>query len=112
MSKVFYDKLIAFEKIEKEIGKIAESKEEKDELIRIVDEYIHHRMIGCILEKLPKDHHEEFLTQFTEAPHHEGLWNYLRKKVSEDVEGFMQEEVYKIGRELLEVIRGKPKKSS
>lgn len=107
MSKIFYDRIMTLEKVEKELSKIATSKEEKQELEMIVDEYIHHRMMGCILDKLPHDHHEHFLTQFSEAPHHEGLWKFLSERVPEDIENFLREEAVKIGEELLEVIKGK-----
>lgn len=107
MSKVFYDRFVALEHIEKEVNKIAHTKEEREELWQIIDEYIHQRMIGKILHKLPKDHHEEFLNKFIDEPHSDEHFGYLTEKVKEDVEAFMKEEVYSIGVDLLSVIRGK-----
>jgi hypothetical protein len=112
MAKVFYDKLVALEHIEKEINKLAETKEEKEELWKIVDEYVHHRMLGCILGKLPHAHHEEFLAKFVEKPHSEGIFDFLRERITDDVETFLREEVYLIGSELMEVIKGKKVKTS
>lgn len=107
MSKIFYDKHVSLEKVQKEIDKLTDSKEEREELYRIVDEYVHHRMLGCILGKLPKEHHEDFLEKFTQAPHHDGLWDYLRERIEGDVESFIKEEVYLIGTALLETIKAK-----
>lgn len=109
MSKVFYDKHVNLEHIEKEIDKLTDDKEERQELHRIVDEYVHHKMLGCILGKLPKDHHEDFLHKFTEAPHDDRLWDYLKERIEGDVEQFVRDEVYLIGNVLLETIRGKHK---
>lgn len=105
MSKVFYDKLVALEHIEKEVNKIAQDKEEKEELWHIIDEYVHHRVMGCILGKLPHQHHEEFLTKFVDAPHHDQHWDYLKEKISQDFEDFVRAEIELIGTELLGVIR-------
>jgi hypothetical protein len=110
MSRVFYDRLVAFDHIDRELNKIVETKEEREELWKIIDEYIHHRVVGCILAKLPKEHHEEFLTRFTDAPHHESHFKYLTEKIPTDVERFLRDEIVIIGNELLEVIKGKPTK--
>ena len=107
MSHIFYDKHLNLEHIQKEIDKLTDSKEEREELYHIVDEYVHHKMLGCILGKLHRDHHEEFLTKFTENPHADELWDYLREKVEGDVDEFLREEVYTIGTTLLETIKGK-----
>ncbi len=110
MSKVFYDKLVALEHIEKEVNKIAETREEREELYRIIDEYIHHRIMGCILGKLPNEHHEEFLNKFVDAPHHDDHWIYLKDKIQDDVEGFLKSELSLVASELMEVIKGPSKK--
>jgi hypothetical protein len=107
MAHIFYDRVVALDHIEKELGKLTTNKEEKEELVRIIDEYIHHRMLGCILGKLPHEHHEPFLTQFTESPHHEGLWDFLKTRIGHDIEEFLKLEASLIGQELIGVIKGK-----
>lgn len=111
MSKVFYEKLLALEHIEKEINKLVDTPEEKEELWKIIDEYVHHRTLGCILEKLPNKHHEEFLNKFVDEPHNEGLLAYLTERISHDVESFLRTELNMIGQELLKVIKGKNTKT-
>ena len=64
MSKLYYDRLIVFEEVEAEIKKVAKTSEEKEELWREVDEIIHHKLMGCVLEKLPCEHHHDFLEKF------------------------------------------------
>lgn len=102
MSKLFFDHLLEFKKIDKEIKKVAKSVEERDELWGLVDEIIHHKVMGCILDKLPRPNHEEFLDMFHASPHDEELiFGYLRTKVGADIEENLKMEIDKISEELL-----------
>jgi hypothetical protein len=94
MSKIFWDRIIVFEEVEAEIKKVAKTPEEKEELWREIDEIIHHKLMGCVLEKLPKEHH------------HEGLFTFLNEKVGEDIEDFLELEMEKLKTELLQLIKG------
>jgi len=102
MSKLFFDHLLEFKKIDKEIKKVAKTSGEREELWGFVDEIIHHKVMGCILDKLPRQSHEEFLTMFHSAPHDEELiFGYLRTKVGDDIEENLKQEISKISEELL-----------
>ena len=84
MSKVFFDKLIVLDDVEKKINSISTSVEEKDELWQIVDEMICHKVMGICLDKLPKQHHIEFLDKFEKTPYDEAMElpkTYLYKEV-------------------------------
>ena len=107
MSKIFYDRLIVFEEVEAEIKKVAKTPEEKEELWKEVDEILHHKLIGCVLEKLPEESHKEFLEKFEKAPQDEGLFKFLTQKVGEDIEEFLKVETEKLKKELLNLIKGK-----
>jgi hypothetical protein len=65
---------------------------------------VHHRVLGCILDRLPKEHHEEFLTKFSERPHDENLFEYLRDRIIDDVEEFIKAEIRLLSSELLMLI--------
>ena len=106
MSKLFFDHLVVYEEVEKGISKVAKSQEERDELWQIVDELVHHRALGFILDKLPRAHHEEFLEKFHQAPYDEGLFDYLKEKIGENVEELLKEELGGLAYELLEEIMG------
>ena len=81
---------------------MAKSTEEREELWGLVDEIIHHKVMGCILDKLPRESHEEFLDMFHTSPHDEELiFGYLRTKVGPDIEENLKEEIAKISEELL-----------
>jgi len=112
MSSIFYDHLLEFDKLEKYVKKHVKTEEERVEIYHLIDEIVHHRIIGCILDRLPREHHEEFLHKFGEKPHDNELLSFLLSKIGHDVEAFIREEVYTLGSELLELIRPKIKKTS
>lgn len=105
MSKLFFDHLIYLEEVEVEIKKTASSREEKEELWALVDEIVIHKVLGKILDKLPRVHHEEFLTLFHKCPHDEiVIFGYLREKTGKDIEGSLRKELEAIGTEILREI--------
>jgi hypothetical protein len=107
MSKLFFDQLVVLDDLEGEIKKVAKSKEEKEELWGLVDEMVHHRVLGCVLDALPKDSHQEFLDKFQQAPHDESLLDYLREKVGENIDELIRQEIGALAFELLEEIKAK-----
>ena len=68
MSKIFYDHLIILEEIKVYISRVSSSQEEKEELWNLVDEIVHHRIFSMVLDKLPKEHHDNFMNKFYKAP--------------------------------------------
>ncbi|MFC1710302.1 hypothetical protein ACFL0F_01405 [Patescibacteria group bacterium] len=114
MSKLFYDKHVKLEKLDGEIKKIVKTEEERLEFWQIIDEIIHHKILGCIFEKLPEKHHDEFLDKYHKTPHDESIFEYLLEKIGEDIKDFIKKEVLLIEYELLEelgVLHKLPSKS-
>lgn len=110
MSKIFYDHLIVFEDIDKEIKKAATSPEEKEELWQLVDEIVHHKVLQKILDTLPKENHEEFLGMFEETPYDNSLMDYLNQKVTGNIEEIIKQEIGSLAFEILDEIRGQGNK--
>ena len=106
MSKLFYDHLIILEELDHHIKHTAETPEEKEELWSIIDEIIHHRVIGCILDKLPEEDHYEFLDKFHSMPHDSGLITYVNHRIDDDIEDAIKSEIADIKEELLEEMEG------
>ncbi len=107
MSKIFYDHLIVLEEIEAEIKNSAQTEEERHELWQLVDEIVHTRIMENILDRLPGEHHNEFLEKFHAAPHDDGLLDYLKEKIEENIEELLKEEIGDLAYEILGEIRGK-----
>ena len=106
MSKLFYDHLVELKEIDKQIKKVAKTSAEREELWGLVDEMIHHKVFGCILDKLPKEHHEEFLGMVHKSPHDsEYLFVYLRERVGSDIETIIKKEIENFSVDLLRDIK-------
>jgi hypothetical protein len=105
MSKIFYDRLIVLEEVEAEIKKAAQTQEEKEELWGLIDEIIHHRVMGTLLDRLPRDNHEDFLVRFHKAPHDDSLMDYLSQQIGENVEELIRREIGELAYELIKEIR-------
>ena len=108
MSKLFFDHLISFEEVELTIKKFTSTKEEKEELWQIVDEMVQHRVLDFILGKLPEKEHEDFLTKFHAAPYDEGIINYLKEKIGQNIEELIRQEIGSLAYEILEELGSKP----
>lgn len=109
MSRLFWDHLVELGKIEEILREQGLEHEEKEELHALVDEMISHRILGCVLDHLPREHHEEFLNRFHTAPHDARIIIFLQIKTPKeiDIEEKIREEVQKLKQELLEELKGK-----
>lgn len=105
MSKLFFDKFIEFEEIEIELKGAGLPLEEKREIERLIDEMVHHRVLDRLLTHLPREHHEEFLKKFHQAPFDESLIAYLDEKIEDSVEKHIKDEMAKVKEEILEDIK-------
>lgn len=110
MSKLFYDHLVDFNQLEKLIKKHVKDEETRHEIYHLIDEIMHHRVVGCILDKLPKDHHREFLGHVKDRAHDKSVLEYLKERLAEDVEEFIRHEVYTLGTELVDLFAQKNSK--
>ena len=101
MSIIFYDRLIAISSLDKKIKKLTESSDERQEMWQMVEEIIHHKVLGCCLDNLPHEHHSEFLDMFHKAPHDQNLLKYLNEKSKKDMKKIIKEEIKKLTKDLL-----------
>lgn len=107
MSKIFYDHLVYREEITAVLDQNKLTIDEREELVRIVDEHLHHNVLDVILKNLPKEKHEEFLANFHRSPHDEELLKYLKKEIKADIE----EEIKKVSKQVKEEILREIRKS-
>ena len=101
MSIIFYDRLIAISSLDKKIKKLTESSDERQEMWQMVEEIIHHKILGCCLDHLPKEHHNEFLDMFHKAPHDEKLLKYLSEKSKTNMKKVIKQEIKQLTKDLL-----------
>ncbi len=105
MAKIFYDHLILIEEISTELEQYSLSADEKEELLRLADEALHHHVLETILTHLPEEKHEKFLTAFHKTPYDRKLLDYLKKEIEEDIEEKIRAEAAKVKKEILAEIR-------
>lgn len=103
MSKLFFDNLMSFEEVEIVVKENALSAGEKEELDQLVETIINGKVIGKVLDKLPRQYHEEFLMLFHKCPHDEiAIFQYLRDKTkNEKIEEDLGKELKDISAELM-----------
>jgi ribonucleotide reductase alpha subunit len=101
MSTLFFDKLIVLDKLDLHIKKKYESNEERQELWQMVEEIIHHKVMGCCLDHLPKEHHNEFLDLFHKSPYDENLLKFLSDKTKKDMKKIIKDEIKLLTKDLL-----------
>jgi len=101
MSLLFFDHLIIIKGLDKKIKKSVSTNEEMQELWKCIDELIHHRVFGCILDNLPEEHHNNFLDRFHKAPHDKEIFKYLKEKTKKDMEKLIKDEIKLLREELL-----------
>jgi hypothetical protein len=92
-------------KLEALVKKHGESPEEREELWKIVEEIVHHRVVGCILDNLPKKHHEEFLGKITNPSFSDELIGYVYSKTGKRIEPEIQREIENIEQEILKDLK-------
>lgn len=101
MSKVFYDHLIEFTKLEIHVNSITQTQEEKNELWEIIDKLIHNRVVKRILQILPSRHHDEFADLLHKRPFDKDIIRFVEHNADEDIEKYLQDEINKLEQELL-----------
>lgn len=78
MTRVFYDHLVLIQDVILELDVHDLDLEEREELLDLIDQTIHHSMLDLILTHLPSDRHSEFITKFQTAPYDLALLDYLK----------------------------------
>jgi hypothetical protein len=105
MSKIFYDHLVIREEIDGELNNYKLDKEEKDELIDIIDQTFHHHILNVILNHLPKDKHPEFISRLHTDPGNDSLMEYLKDQIGPYIEEEIKKQSRVVKAEILSEIR-------
>ncbi len=108
---LFYSHLINLKDLIRQLQSFGLRPEEHDEIIEIVEDTLHHRILIAILDILPEEHHEVFIARFTKTPHDRELLKFLRENAVSDPEVKIMSEAEIAKREFLfDIHFSKPKK--
>lgn len=100
MAQLFYDHLVDIGKIRIELDKYSLTIVEREEILNIISEHIHHRLLDIVLKKLPKNKHQQFLHQLHHQPHDKRLLKALKTEI-DDLERSLKKEIEKIKKDIL-----------
>ncbi len=104
MSKIFYDHLVIREEIDCELNNYRLDPEEKEELIDIIDQTLHHHVLNIILNHLPADKHREFISGLKTDPGSDKLMEYLQAHCPE-IESEIKKHTHQVKQEILAEIK-------
>ena len=93
MAQFFYDHLLVIEDVTVILDNYPLTKGEKEKTLLLIDETLHHHILDSILTNLPKEHHEHFLTRFTELSEEAlstTMISYLRPLVCLRIEAILR----------------------
>lgn len=110
MSEVFYYHLINIEEVITELDMHEIESEEKEELLGLIDQTFHHHILQLILDYLPKEYHETFLTHFHHAPYDPELLIFIKERVVIDIEAVIKTKADQTKKEILAVIKKSKRK--
>jgi hypothetical protein len=100
----FYDHIILIHHVHSEVEALAIPNSEKQALIDLVEETVHHHILKRILDRLHHDRHREFLDRFHASPHELALLDYLTNHVP-DIEDQIKQAADEVKYDLLKTIR-------
>jgi hypothetical protein len=111
MTKTFCDHLIFTTDIVAELDTHHLTAEERDELVQLIDEIFHHHVLNVIFNHLPQEHHNEFADLLSSHPHDPRLIDYLKTKITIDIESEIIAQSTRVKKDLLtEIKRAKIKR--
>ena len=112
MAQVFYDHLIDWERLDRELLFLELSSDERLELLELAEESIHSGILLLICEQLSRDKHEEFIERFHSAPHELRHIIYLREHGLDDIERSIRLRSLEVIEEMVETIRRHDRKKN
>src|SRR3990167_8170603 len=101
MAKTFLDHLILIEEVTTELDVYDIDPSEKQELLALIHQTTHQHILNVILNHLPKESHDSFLTKFQPTPHDPELLSFLKKEIKADIESEIRSEAARIKKDLL-----------
>jgi hypothetical protein len=106
--KVFYSHLIILDDVVAQLDEYQIEASEREELVTLVEQIMHHHALNVVLNHLPKEKHPEFLEGMEKDPGNSQWLDFLKKEIKGDIESAIRQQSEKIKKEvLLEIKRSK-----
>ena len=105
MNQSIFHNLTLVEEIITEIDLHDLSREERDELVDLVQKTLHHHTLATVLDHLPTEKHPEFLAKYKQDPENKQLLAWLKLEIKIDIEAAIKTQAAKIKKEILAEIK-------
>ncbi len=97
----FYDHLVILDEIISELDAYDLPADERAEILGLIHHTTHQHLLNVILNHLPREHHEPFLTKFQKTPHDPELLAFLKREIKADIESEIKIQAARIKKEIL-----------
>lgn len=105
MAKTFLDHLIIIDEVIAELDASGLPAAEREEILGLVHHTTHQHLLNVILNHLPREHHESFLTKFQSTPADPELLAFLKREIKADIESEIRIQAARIKAEILSEIK-------
>lgn len=105
MSNLFYKHLVIIDDIVAVFDEHKVTPHEKEDLLAMVHETLHHHILDTVLTHLPRKHHETFLEKITS--NHPEILGFLREKTKVDIEKEIRRTIERVTKMILRDIKTK-----
>ena len=106
----FYDSLVILDEITSELDAYDLPLEERAEILGLIHHTTHQHLLNVILNHLPQEHHENFLTKFQATPADPELLAFLKKEIKANIVSEIKIQAARIKKEIMDEIKKSRKK--
>lgn len=110
MTNIFYSHLLTLEDLVFEVDKHELTQIERQEFLTLIAEIFHHQTLRLILDYLPRNLHEPFLSRLKKTPSDNELLLLLRREIKADIENEIKKQAQTLKKEILAEIKKAKKK--
>lgn len=110
MAHTFFDHLLLRDDLLADLELHSLGPEEKQELLDLIEQIFHHHALDTIFTHLPKTYHEEFISLLKVRAHDPGLLEYVKTRVTVDIETEIKNTAGRVRDDLRAEIRKSKKK--
>lgn len=102
---VFYDHLVGLEEVNQALQQYIPDEAERESILQLVDQTVHHTVLETIFSLLPHNQHEVFLLRFKEDPASHTHLSYLRQ-FSPEAEHHIRAAIHQSHQTFIDAIHG------
>ncbi len=103
--KAFYSHLIIIEDIHSALAEYEMDLAERQELLTLAEQILHHHTLNVVLNHLPAEKHDHFLNGIENDLESDQWMEFLKTEIKTDIEAAIKDQADKIKKEILTEIK-------